>query len=191
MGSLGHLPARYGVVAMLLHWAIAVLLVANLALGLYFTSLAASDPGKAFFSNTHKSIGLTVLTLSLLRLLWRLFHPAPPAPRAGPAWISALAIVVHWSFYSLLILLPLAGWALVSVSPLNLQTLYFGLLKWPAIGFLHALPMAARRQDTKIFVFVHGALALLTAVLVAGHVAAALWHSYRLKDGVLNRMLPV
>ena len=191
MGGPGHLPQRYGVVAMLLHWVIAALLVANLALGLYFTSLAASDPGKAFFSNTHKSIGLTVLMLSVARLLWRLFHPAPPAPRAGPAWISALAAVVHWSFYILLILLPLAGWALVSVSPLNLQTLYFGLMKWPPIEVLHALPMAARRQDTKIFVAVHGALAAATAVLVVGHVAAAVWHRTRMKDGVLDRMLPV
>jgi cytochrome b561 len=189
MGDAGNLPARYGVVAMVLHWTIAALLIVNLALGLYFTSLAENDPGKSFFSNTHKSIGLTVLMLSVLRLLWRLFHSAPPAARRGPAWASALAPLVHWAFYALLIALPLAGWALVSVSPMNLPTVYFGLAHWPPIAFLHALPMAARRQDTRVFVFAHGALALLTAVLMAAHVAAALWHRYRLKDDILGRML--
>ena len=179
---------RYGTVAIALHWVIAALLIANLALGLYFTGLQDKDPTRSFFSNTHKSIGLTVLLLSLARLVWRLGHKPPPA--VGPLWSSLLARLVHGAFYLLLIALPLAGWALVSVSPLNLPTHYFGLLSWPPISFLHALPMATRRIDTKLFVFWHGALALLTAVLVVLHIAAALWHRVRLKDGVLDRMLP-
>ena len=175
---------------MTLHWVVAVLLIANLALGLYFTSLHEKDPSRSFFSNTHKSIGLTVLMLSVARLLWRLRHKPPP-PAAGPVWSSLVALLVHWTFYILLIALPLAGWALVSVSPLNLQTHYFGLLSWPPIGFLHALPLATRRVDTKFFVFWHGALALSTALLVILHAAAALLHLYRLKDDVLERMLPL
>ena len=179
---------RYGTVAMTLHWVIAALLIFNLALGVYFTGLGETDTSRPFFSNIHKSIGLTVLVLSLARLAWRLVHPAPPI--AGPVWSSLLARLLHWAFYALLIALPLAGWALVSVSPLNLQTHYFWLLNWPAIGFLHEMPMAARRIDTKFFVFWHGALALVTAILVGLHIAAALWHRYVLKDDVMDRMLP-
>ena len=181
--------ARYGIVAMALHWVIALLLIGNLALGLYFTGMLENDSSRPVFSNLHKSIGLTVLMLSLARLVWRLMH-RPPPPAQGPAWSLLLARLVHWAFYGLLIALPLAGWALVSVSPLNLQTHYFWLFNWPAIGPLHDLPMATRRIDTKLFVFWHGALALVTALLAGLHIAAALWHRFVVRDDVLKRMLP-
>src|ERR1700755_622460 len=72
--------AHYGSVAMFFHWLIAVLLIANLALGLYFSDLPRSDPSLFVLAQTHKSIGLTVLSLSVLRVLWRLVNPIPPLP---------------------------------------------------------------------------------------------------------------
>jgi cytochrome b561 len=177
---------RYNNVAIVLHWTIAAFLIANLCIGLWFTDMAASLL-KNNLSVTHKSIGLTILMLSLLRLLWRLSHKPPPR---SPARFDGVARALHWLFYLLLILVPLAGWSVVSISPLNLPTRYLGLWTWPWIGFLHDLPLATRKAQIGNAVLVHNSLALLTALLVVLHVAAALWHRYVLKDGVLAEMAP-
>ena len=177
---------RYNKVAIVLHWTIAVLLLANLGVGLWFTDMRASLL-KDNLSVTHKSIGLTILMLSLLRLLWRLTHKAPPR---SPAPFDGLARAAHGLFYLLLILVPLAGWSVVSISPLNLPTRYLGFWTWPWIGVLHDLPLATRKAEIGNAVLVHNSLALLTAVLVVLHVGAALWHRYVLKDGVLAEMAP-
>ena len=103
------MPSRYGTVAIILHWLIAVLVLANIWLGLAFTNTSAAEQGISPLPQLHKSIGLTVLVLSLARLLWRLANRAPaPLPP-----FSFLARLVHWIFYFLLIAVPLAGWALV------------------------------------------------------------------------------
>lgn len=78
---------RYGSVAMTLHWLIAAFVIANLAIGLYMSDLPRSDPSKLDFISWHKSIGLTVLTLSILRLVWRLINPVPPPPAGLNPWI--------------------------------------------------------------------------------------------------------
>src|SRR5581483_5095270 len=116
-----------------------------------------------------------VLMLSLLRLIWRLTHRPPPPLQPFPL----LARTVHWAFYLLLIAVPLAGWALVSASPRSIPTRYFGLFVWPHIGFLHALPVAARRADISAFVAAHNVLAFLAAGLILLHVAGALYHMMR------------
>src|SRR5476651_2276633 len=117
------MPSRYDAVAIALHWLIAVLLLGNIALGLYFTNSPAAEAGVSLLPPLHKSIGLTVLLLSVARLGWRLVHPAPPPLPPFPL----LAQAVHWVFYFLLIAVPLAGWALVSVSPRGIPTEFFGL----------------------------------------------------------------
>jgi cytochrome b561 len=177
-------PARYDRVAIVLHWLIAALVVTNIALGLYFTNSAAAEAGISVLPPLHKSIGLTVLLLSIARLAWRLGHPAPPPLPPFPL----VARLVHWAFYILLIAVPLAGWALVSVSPRNIPTVYFGLFPWPHIAFLHAAPVAARRVEIARFVALHNSLAFLAAALIALHVVGALYHMLR-RDGAMRRIL--
>ena len=178
-------PARYGQVAIFLHWLIAGLVLANIALGLTFANSPAAESGVSALPQWHKSIGLTVLMLSLARLGWRLGHPAPPL--LGP--FSGLARAVHILFYILLIATPLAGWALVSVSPRNIVTVYFHLFAWPHIGFLHAIPVQARRHDISTFVALHNILAFSSLGLIVLHVAGALYHQLR-GDDTMRRMLP-
>ncbi len=164
---------------------IAALVLANIALGLTFANSAAAESGVSALPPLHKSIGLTVLVLSVLRLGWRLTHAAPPL--RGP--FSSLARVTHILFYVLLIATPLAGWALVSVSPRGITTVYFHLFAWPHIGFLHDMPIAVRRRQISNFVDLHNSLAFLSLGLIGLHVAGALYHQVR-GDDTMRRMLP-
>jgi cytochrome b561 len=183
-------PDRYGAVAMTLHWLIAAMVLINIGLGLYFVDLPQDFPGKSLFTQTHKSIGLTVLMLSVVRLYWRLMNPPPPLPAGTGAFVRITSKTVHWIFYFLLIAIPLAGWSIVSVSPLGIPTQYFWQFVWPHIGFLNGLSMDERRALLPIFVNIHNTLAFLAALLIAIHVGAALYHHFIRKDSVLRRMLP-
>ena len=131
-------PLRYGTVAMTLHWLIALLIIANICIGLYFADLPHSDPSKLSLAQLHKSIGLTVLMLSLARVAWRLINPVPPLPRGMNPALRFFARATHVLLYVLIIAIPLTGWMLVSASPLGalVPTMYFGLFQWPHIPFL-------------------------------------------------------
>ena len=176
---------RYNGVAMALHWLIAALVLLNIALGLTFANTPAAQTGISQVAQFHKSIGLTVLVLSVLRLIWRLTHKTPPV--TGP--LAGLARAVHLLFYILLIATPLAGWAVVSISPRNIPTSYFHLFTWPHIGLLHDLDIAARRHDISTAVTIHNGLAFFSLGRIGLHVVAALYHQLR-GHGVLGRMLP-
>ena len=183
--------ARYGAVAMTLHWLIAALIATNLLLGFYFANVMNShDPGFFAIIQLHKSIGLTVLVLSLLRLGWRLVNPVPPLPADFGTGLRIVARGTHYLFYLLIIAVPLMGWAMVSSSPLGTPTLYFGLFSWPHIPFLAELPRAMKRGYTETFGELHALLAYSAAVLLVLHVAAALWHNFSRHDEVLKRMIP-
>jgi cytochrome b561 len=182
---------RYGMVAVTLHWLIAALVIANIALGFYFGNVVAhSDPMRFILIQTHKSIGLTVLVLSLLRLGWRLVNPVPPLPADMSAGLKFLARATHVLLYVLIIAIPLAGWALVSSSPTGLPTMYFGLFPWPNLGVLADLPRAQKTPLRFEFATVHVYLAYLALALVVLHASAALWHHFVHRDNVLKRMLP-
>ena len=181
------IQVRYGTVAMILHWVIAALLIANLALGLYFSDLPRSD-WRSELGQLHKSIGLTVLVVSLLRLGWRLSHPVPPLP-PGMNWALRLsARVTHYVFYFLIIAIPLAGWIFVSASPV--PTIFFGLFKWPNLWFMAHLPRPEKISMRETFNNIHVVLAWTAIVLIPLHVLAALYHQYIRRDGLLLRMLP-
>jgi cytochrome b561 len=175
---------------MIFHWLIAALLIVNIGLGLYFGDLPRSDPLKFELIQLHKSIGLTVLVLSILRLGWRLTHRVPPLPQ-GLHWTLALAArVTHYLFYFLIIAIPLTGWIMVSASPLGLPTHYFGLFNWPNLWFMANLPRAQKIPLREAFDNVHVFLAWSAIVLIPIHVAAALWHQFVRRDDLLWRMLP-
>lgn len=181
---------RYGTVAMILHWLIAAAVIANICLGLYFADLPRSDPSKFGLFQLHKSIGLTVLLLSLARLSWRLINPVPPLPRGMSRPLRLLARGTHVLLYFLIIAIPLSGWALVSSSPLGLPTMYFGLFQWPHIPFLADLARDQKKMLVQNFAMIHVYLAWSAIVLIPIHVCGALYHQFVRGDDVLKRMLP-
>jgi cytochrome b561 len=170
----------WGRVSIALHW-LTFLLVLGLAIvGLYMSELPAS-PFKVQVYALHKSTGLTVLALTALRLLWRLFEGRPAMLAGTPRWQQWLARLTHYGLYALLILVPCSGWWFNSTAGFPLR--WFGLFKVPPLG---AFDLAYKQQarDT------HELLFWVLATLVALHAAAALWHHYRLHDRTLARMLP-
>lgn len=168
---------RYTSVARMLHWTIAVLIITNLVLGFGRGML----PKGMMAMPIHKSIGITVLVLTVLRILWRLTHRPPPLPGAMPVWERASATLVHWAFYALMIVLPLSGWIISSAGdrPLN----------W---FFLFDIPKLAVSKTDGLYGLSHEAHELLPwlwIALIALHVGAALRHHFVLKDDVLRRMV--
>jgi len=184
----GH--ARYNAVAMALHWLIAALLISNIGLAWYFNTLTGLP--KIAPTQLHKSIGITVLILSIARLGWRLRFPPPPLPASLKAWERLAAGTVYVLFYGVMLGMPLSGWALSSASRL-IQiypiTLY-GLIPWPAIGPLTTLPPPAMHAAHAAFVTIHHLLAKLAYGLIVLHVGAALRHQFIKRDEIVSRMIP-
>ncbi|MGC6399139.1 cytochrome b [Sphingomonas sp. FW199] len=170
--------ARYGSVARAFHWAIAVAILINLPLGLFGDAIQqVTGP----VMPTHKSIGLTVLALSIARLVWRLGHPAPPEPAGMGALERRVAPIIHWALYALMILVPLTGYAMSSAGNRPLD--WFGLFP------VAKLPVT---RDTLLYELSHEGheiLGLALGALAIGHILAALRHHFILKDGVLRRMI--
>ena len=188
--ALANTHLRYGGVAITLHWLIAAAIALNLCLGLYVAKiLTDQDPSRQGLLQFHKSVGLTVLVLSLLRLGWRVVNPIPPLPDTLTASLKVVARATHYLLYFLMIAIPLTGWALVSSSPLGLATSYFGLFHWPHIPFLADLTRAQKKPLHREFFDLHMYLAFSAIALLALHVAGAIYHQRR-GDDVLRRMLP-
>jgi cytochrome b561 len=179
---------RYSMVAILLHWVIALLILANIVLAWTFQNI---PKGLTEYNliQLHKSFGITVLLLSVLRLAWRLFNPPPPEPPM-PRWQRVASQVVHWGFYIIMIGMPLSGWVMVSASPLNLPTLLYKTIPWPHLAFIHNLPMDMRKAWGHWGGTAHGLLAKLAYVLIALHVAGALKHQFFDRDNLIARMAP-
>lgn len=181
---------RYGTVAMTLHWVIAAFVLTNLYLGLTFDSYPKGDPALLQVLQIHKSIGLTVLVLSILRLVWRLVNPVPPLPAGMNPLLKFAAHATHFLLYFLIVTIPLSGWAMVSASRLAVPTRYFGLFDWPNIGFIANMPLEQKNPLRHDFGAVHSFLAWSAIVLIVLHVAAALYHQFYRGDDVFKRMIP-
>ena len=179
---------RYTLGAIAFHWLIAALIVTNLFLGWRMNQLAGMDRFTLF--QLHKSVGITVLVLSVLRLAWRLGHRPPPYPATMRRWERVAATSTHWTFYGLMLAMPLTGWVIVSASPLNLPTLLFKTVPWPHIGIVHDQSLPARMAIESGVGTSHVLLAYLFGGLIVLHVLAALKHQFVERDGVLSRILP-
>lgn len=174
------MPAtRYSYTAIALHWLIALLLAFQIALG---WALEGSNSPELFARyQLHKSVGITILLLSLARLAIRFILPRPPASD-GPAWTRGLASAVHWLFYLVMILGPLTGWLLVSTARVQVPTLLYGTLPWPHLPVGRAWHEPAEA--------IHGAMAWLAIGLFLLHIAGALRHQWLLGKPELQRMIP-
>lgn len=172
--------SRYGVVAQVLHWVIAILVFAMFGLGYYMEDLPLSQE-KLELYNTHKSLGITIFSLALIRLVWRLFNAAPPLPEHMAPWERAAAHMSHALLYGLILIQPLIGF--LQSNAANFPVVVWDVLPLPAIiGTDEALG--------ETLAGVHGVVANVLAVLILVHIAAALRHHFILKDNVLRRMLP-
>ena len=179
---------RYTAVAITLHWVMALGVLALAALGLVMVHGHLGLGRKFALYQLHKSIGVTVLIVAVLRLAWRYAYPPPPLPTHMPPLERLTAHAGHWLLYFYLIALPLTGWALVSASVLNIPTHLYGVIPWPHLPELSSLHNKAPVEAFLKMIHRYGAWTLL--VLIAGHAGAALRHHFVLKDGVLLRMLP-
>ncbi|WP_338028056.1 cytochrome b/b6 domain-containing protein [Croceibacterium selenioxidans] len=167
---------RYSSVAMLLHWAIALALAFQLALGF---AMPKDERGFALYQ-LHKSVGITILLLTLARLAWRLTHRPPPAVERG--FNGFLAKAVHVLLYVFMIGAPLTGWAVVSTSRIQVPTMFWGAIPWPHLPLPHGVHEIAEEG--------HELLAWIGIALFLLHVAGALRHQFLVKDGLLKRMGP-
>lgn len=168
----------YGIVHIAIHWAMAVLIFWAAYLGLTMTDLPDSFDKLAVYS-LHKSLGLTVLALAVLRLVWKLANKKPLLPETMKGWELKAAAFTHHAIYTLLFLVPVLGWLTSESAPFPLQ--YFDLFQ---------VPMAGIGGDAAKFMLdVHEWVAKALLLLVIVHVLAALKHHFIAKDGVLKSML--
>jgi cytochrome b561 len=171
------IPPRYTGTAIVLHWLLALGLVAAFAVGLYMADLPLS-PQRIKLYNWHKWAGVTILALSFLRLGWRLTHKPPADVPMSPVQRSA-AHAAHHVLYVLFFAVPLVGWAYSSAA--GFPIVVFGVLPLPDfVPVDKALAEAIKPW--------HGRLAWLMVIAVLAHVAGALKHQYIDRDNILSRM---
>jgi cytochrome b561 len=174
------LSSRYGAVAQSFHWIIAALIVTQFVLGWTAADLPAGLHKLSLLAR-HKSFGMTVLMLAVLRLLWRFGHAPPPLPSRMSLIEQRLARATHAAFYVLLFAIPITGWLMSSAKKYSVS--WFGLFTWPDLIGKSESAFDALRLTHKIL----GLLLFSIAVL---HILAALKHHFWDKDDVLLRMLP-
>ncbi len=172
---------QYGAVAQLFHWTIVVLIVIQFVLANKAGSLPLG-PAKITVLAQHKSVGMTIFGLAILRLIWRWMNPIPPLPTNTPAWQRFGAHFSHWALYGLLFVIPLLGWMMSSAR--NFPVSWFGLFTFPNL-------VAPNRARYDFFHDAHELLAAVLFYLALFHIAAALKHHLIDRDNVLRRMLPV
>lgn len=170
---------RWGPVSQLLHWLVVLLVLGNGTLGLVMTGMRNS-PDKIESYLLHKSFGLTLLALVLLRLLWRLYA-GRPIPVPMPRWQERVAGLSHFALYALLFAVPLSGWLFNSAAGFPLR--WFGLINLPAIAAKDAV-LREFAEELHEWLFWG-----LIAVAVM-HAAAAFYHHVFMRDATLARMLP-
>lgn len=173
-------PSRYTAVAQTLHWLVAALIVLQFTLALMAEDLPLGARKLGLLAR-HKSFGMTILMLAVLRLAWRAFHPAPPLPTNMSKLERAGAHFSHWALYGLLFLMPLSGWMMSSAK--NYSVSWFHLFTWPDL-------IAPNEQAFDILKSIHQSLSVALLVVASVHLLAALKHHFWNKDDVLKRMLP-
>ncbi len=179
---------RYTKVAITLHWVIALAIIAQLATGIIMGYDLLPKARLFPLYQFHKSLGLSVLVLSLLRLVWRMMHRPPAYPSHMPRWEVIAAKISHYAFYIFMIGVPLTGWLLVSSSSRGLPTIWFGLFEWPNLPGIADLDN--KQAVNGVARGLHVYMAYATLALLGLHIAAALKHHFIEHDEVLHRMIP-
>ena len=172
----------YGLVAIVLHWAIAALFMGQVILATQMTDLEEGAAKTVQFA-WHEVVGLSILALAAIRLAWRALNPAPALPDTLAPWQKRAARANHYALYAALVAVPLAGWALASAAQGGAAAEAFAGLGLPR------LPVPRSESAEEAMEAIHTTLAWAAVGLVLIHIAAALRHHFWLKDNVLRRML--
>jgi cytochrome b561 len=168
---------RYAPLAVALHWLLAAMIVGQATLGWFMISIE-DDPGADRWFNLHKSVGITVFLLVLVRALWRLGHRPAELPASVPRWEAAASSVVQWLLYAGMLLLPITGFLGASYSRSGVTFYGMRLPAW-----------RTPERDTAGALFeVHETLVWIMVGLVALHALAGLKHAFVDRDGVFQRM---
>ena len=180
--SVTNSTSRYGWGTIILHWLIALIFIGQFGLGFIMVRLTSQ---RAAFEliQLHKSFGFLLLGLVILRIAWRLGNSTPALPDSVGTLERRTAPLAHLALYAFQIALPLSGWALVSVSTLEIPSMPFDLFVMPN------LPIGESDAAESFWTAAHWYLAYAGIALVALHVAAALRHHFQLGDAVLSRMI--
>jgi cytochrome b561 len=173
-------PTRYSAVAQGFHWLIAALIVVQFTLGWTAENLPIGARKLARL-DWHKSFGMTILMLAVLRLLWRLFNRPPELPAGMSGIEKQLARSTHVLFYVLLFVMPLTGWLMSSAK--NFSVSWFHQFTWPNL-------VGPNERAFDMLRTTHDTLSWLLFALALLHILAALKHHFWHKDDVLKRMLP-
>ena len=171
---------RWGVLSQLFHWLIVALVILQVTLASLADDLPPGAKKLALLAR-HKSVGITILMLVILRLLWRQLNPIPLLPTTLKPYERVLAHTTHTLLYVLLFTMPLSGWMMSSARGFPVS--WFGFFQLPDL-----VPKSKPLYEALLTT--HATLAIVLGAVVALHVAAALKHHYRLRDDVLRRMLP-
>lgn len=172
--------SRYGLVAQLFHWIIVALIITQFVLANKADDLPIGAAKLATLAQ-HKSVGVTILTLAVLRLLWRLSGATPALPASTPRWQNLGARATHFLLYALLLVIPVLGWLMSSAR--NFPVSWFGLITLPDL-------IGPDRAAYDFFHEAHEIAATTLAIVAIVHTLAALKHHFIDRDDVLRRMLP-
>jgi cytochrome b561 len=171
---------RYTAVAQALHWIVAALIVTQFTLAWRADDLPLGMHKLALLAR-HKSFGMTVFMLAILRLAWRMFNPPPTLPDGMSSIERFLARSTHVAFYVLLFAMPLSG--LLMSSAKNYSVSWFGVFTWPNL-------IAPNERGFEFLKSTHYVLSIVLFAVAILHILAALKHHFWNKDDVLTRMLP-
>jgi cytochrome b561 len=184
---------RYTGIAITLHWLIAVLIIVNVALAWMWDGGVIPDAKVRFAIDWHKSIGILVLGLAIMRLLWRATHRPPPMPIGFQRWEIRLSSITHVLLYIVIFGLPLSGWIMDSAwkeaASRPMQFLGSGM-QWPRLGFIMTMDPVTKEAIHGGFGAMHELAAKLLYVLFALHVGGALKHQFIDRERELQRIWP-
>jgi len=171
---------KYGSIAKLFHWLMAIIILTMIPLGLYMQPLPISSE-KLKLYGWHKQWGVTVFILVLCRLGWRSVNVIPPMPAHLATWQKWAAHSVHFALYAFMIFMPLTGWMMSSAADLPVS--FFGLFVLPDL-------VGPNETLRVFFATTHKWLAYGLILALVAHIGAALQHHFIYKDSILRRMLP-
>ncbi|WP_322995533.1 cytochrome b [Castellaniella sp.] len=180
MQTLSQKPPRYTRTAIFLHWLVGLGLIGTFSLGFYMEGLPLS-PSKLQLYSWHKWAGMTLLLLAVVRLAWRMSHPAPALPLSISPTARLAAHAGHWVLYALMLAIPVSGWLMSSAQ--GFPVVWFGVLPLPDL-------VSKSTALGDILHSTHVALNYALVAAVVGHIGAALHHHLVKKDTIMTRMLP-
>lgn len=173
--------SQYGSVAKFFHWSVSIMVITLLTVGLLMGNITDKNlKGQVYM--LHKSFGLTVLALMLLRLLWTLSNIKPKLPAGTPTWQIVAERIVHYGFYVLLIVMPFSGWVMSTAA--NRIPQLFGLVALPLPGVPVDKALAGQASSLHSYV----GYTIITFLII--HVSAAGKHYFINRDSIMQRMLP-